>query len=342
MTDDSYLHGPRTTGVTVVLGVYNGEEFLPEQLQSLLAQTLPPASVVIADDNSTDRTVEIAEAFEAAAPFPVTVLRHPHLGMTRNFLRAAATVTTELIAWCDHDDVWEPTKLERCVAALQEHHAVLVFHDVTIVDVDLAPLGRSSVASWSANIRGDEVLERFAGRQWECFNGFATVFRAELLDGVDETRFPESWTHPGRLFHDEAVHELARLTGRRVVLAQPLAKYRKHRGSITGDARRAGVADRLRTGGEQYARRSQVADQTRAWVGSLPSLSADAEVVGHLERLVRDQRLRLDVYETAGRIPRLLRVLRGVESGSYRARRSGGHGALGLVKDLLVASVRHG
>lgn len=341
MTDNPSL-GPRTPGVTVVLGVYNGEEFLPAQLESLLGQTLAPSSVVIADDGSTDSTVEIAEAFAAVAPFPVTVLRHPHVGITRNFLTAAATVTTAWIAWCDHDDVWAPTKLEQCIAALQEHDAVLVFHDVTIVDVDLSPLPKGSVASWSADIRRNTVLERFAGRQWECFNGFATVFRAELLDGVDQRCFPESWAHTGRLFHDEAVHELARLTGRRVVLAASLAQYRKHRGSITGDDRRPGVADRLRTGRQQYARRSRFAEQTRAWVGSLPSLSRDVAVSRHLDRVVKDQRLRLNVYDTAGRGRRMLRVLRGVASGSYRATRAGGHGALGLAKDLVVASRRDG
>jgi glycosyltransferase involved in cell wall biosynthesis len=57
--------------VSIALATYNGARWLRDQLESLACQTLLPCEVVVSDDQSTDRTLEVVEQFSASAPFPV-------------------------------------------------------------------------------------------------------------------------------------------------------------------------------------------------------------------------------------------------------------------------------
>jgi hypothetical protein len=105
--------------VGVVLATYNGGRFLCEQLRSLSVQSRLPDHVVISDDASNDDTVSIAEDFRGAFPRRVDILRaKTGQGPLANFLRATEACEAEIIAFCDQDDIWLPSKLAICEAAL--------------------------------------------------------------------------------------------------------------------------------------------------------------------------------------------------------------------------------
>jgi len=102
--------------VTVVIPVHDREAVLPAAIESVLAQTLRPARIVVVDDGSTDGTAAVA----AAAP--VELLRHPVArgsGAARNTGIAAADTTW--IAFLDSDDVWLPDHLATVAPALGDH-----------------------------------------------------------------------------------------------------------------------------------------------------------------------------------------------------------------------------
>ena len=61
--------------ISVALATYNGERFLEEQLDSVAAQTCPPYELVVGDDGSSDRTIDILDRFAKRVSFPVTA--HP-------------------------------------------------------------------------------------------------------------------------------------------------------------------------------------------------------------------------------------------------------------------------
>jgi glycosyltransferase involved in cell wall biosynthesis len=94
---------------SVVMTARDAERFIEQALRSAFDQTMPPASVIVVDDGSTDSTADIAEAFDSR----VRVLRRPHggIGVSRN--AGLEEVQTEYVAFLDADDVWLPTKLER-------------------------------------------------------------------------------------------------------------------------------------------------------------------------------------------------------------------------------------
>src|SRR5690242_1811791 len=102
--------------VSVAMATCNGQKFIREQLDSLATQCYLPSELVITDDASSDKTVAIAEQFAKAAPFTVHIHRHDNrMGYRTNFMRAASLCTSDLIAFCDQDDIWAPQKLAICI-----------------------------------------------------------------------------------------------------------------------------------------------------------------------------------------------------------------------------------
>src|SRR5271165_5482550 len=112
--------------ISVAMTTYNGERFLSEQLRSIAAQQRLPDELVVADDHSADRTWEIVTDFARTAPFPVRLHRNePRLGWRGNFMSVLARCESDLIALCDQDDVWEPTKLAIAERGMDEPDALL-------------------------------------------------------------------------------------------------------------------------------------------------------------------------------------------------------------------------
>jgi glycosyltransferase involved in cell wall biosynthesis len=111
--------------VSVVIAVHNGEEFLAEAVESVLAQSLADLELVVVDDGSTDATAAILERW-ASQDARVRVYRQPHAGraMARN--HAFEIARAALVAVLDADDVALPTRLEQQLAFMNEHPEVAV------------------------------------------------------------------------------------------------------------------------------------------------------------------------------------------------------------------------
>ena len=108
--------------LSVILPVYNGERYLAEAIQSVLAQTTPVDELVVVDDGSTDGSAAIVQAFVAtsvASTSPRVVYHHQpnaNTGAARN--TGIRLAKGDLLAFIDADDHWSPDKVERQLAAL--------------------------------------------------------------------------------------------------------------------------------------------------------------------------------------------------------------------------------
>jgi glycosyltransferase involved in cell wall biosynthesis len=130
--------------ISVAMATYNGETYLDEQLDSLAAQTRPPDELVVRDDGSEDGTVDVLHAFARRASFRVEVLAGgPRLGYAQNFMAASRACSGDLVFFADQDDLWRPTKLARVAQQVRRGQPRAVFHDVTLVDGDGAPIAPS-------------------------------------------------------------------------------------------------------------------------------------------------------------------------------------------------------
>ena len=115
----------QTQTVAVVMCTYNGaSRHLAEQLDSLFAQTQPPKEIIVQDDCSTDSTMEMLADYARRAPHGVQMRVYQNMqqqGINRNFFSAMRRATADLIAVCDQDDIWLPTKLEEQSAAIGQN-----------------------------------------------------------------------------------------------------------------------------------------------------------------------------------------------------------------------------
>ena len=99
---------------TLIMAVMNAEKYIGQTLESVFNQTLLPAEIIIVDEFSTDRTVEIIQSFSPN----IKVLNNIRPGMSSAMNLAIPLVNNEFIAFLDSDDLWVSTKAEKQVAYL--------------------------------------------------------------------------------------------------------------------------------------------------------------------------------------------------------------------------------
>jgi glycosyltransferase involved in cell wall biosynthesis len=121
--------------LSVGLPVYNGQNYLSESLDALLAQSYPEFELIISDNASTDGTEEICRHYAAVDP-RIRYIRQPHnIGAAPNHNFVFREARGELFKWVSHDDLYGPDLLARCVEALDEYPNVVLSHaDMAIVD----------------------------------------------------------------------------------------------------------------------------------------------------------------------------------------------------------------
>lgn len=110
----------RNDVVSVVIPMYNAEEFIADTVNSVLAQTWRPLDVVIVDDGSTDLSCRRVPAGLREDGVSVQVLSQENRGVSAARNVGAEQSRGRFIAFLDADDLWEPTKVEAQMRALSE------------------------------------------------------------------------------------------------------------------------------------------------------------------------------------------------------------------------------
>jgi glycosyltransferase involved in cell wall biosynthesis len=216
--------------VTVGLPVYNGERFLRESLESLLAQDYEDFELIISDNGSTDGTEAICREF-AARDARIRYLRESeNHGGAWNFNRLPALARGEYFRWACHDDTCERTHLRTCVEALDcaAPSVVLVFTGTAFIDERGVPMRRTEER---LDTRGlpPHVRYRQVARTVRYSNALFGLFRlAPLLQtrlhapyaNSDYVLFGELallgefWELPGHLFRRRLHSEMSRKVNR--------------------------------------------------------------------------------------------------------------------------------
>ena len=168
--------------VSIGLPVYNGENFLSAEIHSILNQTYSDFELIISDNASTDKTEEISRFFAHSDKRIKYVRNATNIGAAQNYNRTFHLSSGTYFKWAAHDDVLEPTYLERCVEILDKYPDVILCHtDVKIIDEKgqlveyyINPLLR--IDSQFPHIRfGDMILSHHP-----CFDIFGLI-RADVL-----------------------------------------------------------------------------------------------------------------------------------------------------------------
>jgi len=220
--------------ISIALCTYNGSKYLPQLLDSYVAQSRLPDEVVVCDDLSQDDTVAILNEFATRAPFSMRILVNDrNLGSTKNFEKAISLCSGEIIFLSDQDDIWLPYKIEKMVGEFDADHKIgLVVSDAELVDEALRPLERTLFDGRFT--REEKALlgkgDLFPVLLKKCVViGAAMAFRAEY--NKDIIPIP---TNIPNTFHDWWIAEIISILARSVILYKPLIKYRQHDDQQTG------------------------------------------------------------------------------------------------------------
>ncbi|MBR0191267.1 MAG: glycosyltransferase family 2 protein [Thermoguttaceae bacterium] len=215
--------------VSIAMCTYNGARFLQEQLDSFTAQTRLPDEVVICDDGSTDKTLEILEAWVRNVPFEVRIFRNEkNLGFAQNFGKAISLCTKNVIFLSDQDDVWEPEKISVMMVPFEDRPEVgVVSSGGFIIDENGKRLNDQE---WrlAQNWFYDETTAYcvFQPKLTDCFpRGCASAFRASLRDIL--LPIPPHWSH------DLWLNVIYRCRFQGCFLPTPLFSYRIYTGNTT-------------------------------------------------------------------------------------------------------------
>lgn len=211
--------------ISIACCTYNGERFLKQQLDSMLIQTVLPSELIVCDDGSSDRTIEILERFADIAPFSVKAYKNDAqpLGSTKNFEKAISLCKGDIIVLSDQDDVWMPNKLALLQKAISDG-AGLVFSDAELVDENLKPFNYSLFGSFD--------LSRKEKNQMAHGYMFDVLMRRNIVTGATAafSRQHLALILPisNNWIHDAWIALLIASVDKITVIQQPLIKYRQH------------------------------------------------------------------------------------------------------------------
>ncbi len=212
--------------VSVNICCYNSEKFIKETIQSVLAQTFKDLEIIIVDDGSKDQTREMIHSFKDPR---IKYFYQENQGLSASRNRALALSSGEYIAILDHDDTWEPDKLELQAKLLGEKPEVgLVYSDALMTGEN-----RKDISFFSINSphRG-KVTEILIRRN---FIPCPTVlmrksFMEQIAPFRTDLQIAEEYEYFLRL---SLVCEFDYIN-------MPLAKYRLHPGNASKDLIRLG------------------------------------------------------------------------------------------------------
>lgn len=195
--------------ISVIIPVYNGEEFIEEALDSVFVQTFRDFEVVVVNDGSTDGTETILRKYESR----IRCITQENQGLVASRARGLAASTGEWIAFLDADDIWLPEKLERQIAESAIHS------QCGIVATDFLSFERDKIVCssvkewyrpgngyvWAKLLFGNWITPSAAMVRRECFDCVKTFGLAKPGFGEDWLMWMQILPHYPVRFIDEVL-----------------------------------------------------------------------------------------------------------------------------------------
>lgn len=216
--------------LTVLMSTYNGERFLREQLDSILAQKLPEdieLKIIVRDDGSKDGTIDILDEY-AAKNDNVVYYTGENLKPAKSFWHLLKNCPqSDFYAFSDQDDVWYQDKLERAIKTLQERS-----------DQDMPLLYTSNVMVTDSNLNKIGIMN-----SEKMYTDFAHILIYNVSNGCTQV-----FNNPAReefikydmdanlvIMHDRLADLLTAMFGELIYDEAPTMYYRQHENNVVGE-----------------------------------------------------------------------------------------------------------
>jgi glycosyltransferase involved in cell wall biosynthesis len=204
-----------TPTVSVILPVYNGEQYIRFAIESVLDQTFQDYELIIIDDGSVDATASIVRSYGPR----VRYVRQDNTGVAGAFNHGLRLASGRYISWLSHDDVLKPAKLEKQVCAVSQASAPAVcYTDVQTIDSHGTIVTEHRLPEYT---RQDALRHVLTGGTI-CLASYSVLYDRRCIDDVG--CYSETWRYT------QDVDMLARLARRFALIRVPelLTQVRDH------------------------------------------------------------------------------------------------------------------
>lgn len=206
--------------VQILMATWNGDKYLKEQIESILAQTYRDWILLIHDDGSTDRTLDLL-AYYAALDKRIVLVQDTArgLGAAGNFMHLIQQADADYVFFCDQDDIWQKQKMEEQLRVLKSCTGpALVYSNGKIMKA--GRLTDDPLIFFKMTALKD-ILFLNAG-----VHGCVCAFNRPLLD------IAKTYSGPVCM-HDHLMTLLAATFGRLEYINKDLIHYRSHEKNVT-------------------------------------------------------------------------------------------------------------
>ena len=206
------------------MATYNGEKYLKEQLDSIKNQTYTNFELIIQDDCSSDKTVEILQNYD---DIDIKLYKNEkNLGYIKNFESLLKKASGDYIAICDQDDIWEGDKLEILINTIDKN--TLIYSDSLLVDENGNSLNKTLSQKLKNNfINSNSALNFLYDNS---VSAHAMLFKKELLDYI----FP----FPKTIYFDAWIAANGANLGLVKYVDKTLIRYRQHTTNTLGNVQK--------------------------------------------------------------------------------------------------------
>ena len=201
---------------SVCIATYNGEQYIAEQLRSILVQIASDDEVIVSDDGSTDHTLDIIRDFNDQR---IHIIYSDAHNLIHNFENAILHAKGNIIFLSDQDDVWLEGKYQRCLNELET--ADLVCTNSILTDEKLNILNHDFFSIYHS---GKGILKNIIV---STYYGACMAFKRHIA--AYALPFPDT----NEIGHDLWLGLVAEMTGTVRFIPQPYLLYRRYNGTNT-------------------------------------------------------------------------------------------------------------
>lgn len=206
------------------MSTYNGEKYLSQQIESIIAQTETKWRLIIRDDGSKDNTLSIIKQF-INRDKRIELVEGENVGVINSFFQLVKYSKADFYFFCDQDDVWLSNKLEIMLneaTSCEQGVPLLVYSDLKVVDSNLNVLYSSMIDELTgpASTNLKEEMRR------NCVTGCASMINNALAKVWQETE--------DVIMHDWYLAQIAAAYNNLVYINEPTVLYRQHENNVLG------------------------------------------------------------------------------------------------------------
>lgn len=210
--------------IIVLMSTYNGEKYLKEQIESIINQKDVNVELIVRDDGSSDKTIDILDYYSKTYSF-ISWYNGGNLGPAQSFLDLIKNAPdSDYYAFSDQDDVWDNDKLIIAINQLSEldsNKPNLYYSNLKIVDQNLN------------FYRDSHNREMYSKNKYSCLvenlcTGCTAVFNKKAKDIV-KLHLPEYCT-----MHDTWIYMVCKIFGNCIYDKKPHICYRQHQDNVVG------------------------------------------------------------------------------------------------------------